>query len=137
MSNNPKEFPAWMPLVMRIAGVYNLIWGAWVILFPQQFFALCGMETINHPVVWQGMGMVIGVYGIGYWFSAINPIRHWIIIAVGFLGKLFGPAGFVVNYFLGEIPASFGYTLLTNDLIWWIPFALILKKAYQVHQFKQ
>jgi hypothetical protein len=27
------------------------------------------------------------------------------------------------------VPAAFGWTLPTNDLIWWIPFALILVAA--------
>ncbi|MEQ9220915.1 MAG: alkyl hydroperoxide reductase [Cyclobacteriaceae bacterium] len=83
----------WMKKVLRIAAVYNLIWGAWVVLFPQQFFEWTGMDPINHELVWQGMGMVIGVYGFGYWWAAQNPLVHWPIVAVGLLGKIFGPPG--------------------------------------------
>jgi small multidrug resistance pump len=120
-----------MKLTLQLAAIYNLIWGAWVVLFPLHFFQVTGMEPINHPMIWQGMGMVIGVYGLGYWWASYNPVRHWPIVAVGFLGKLFGPIGFVINYLQGTAPAAFGYTLITNDLIWWIPFFLILKKAHQ------
>ena len=119
----------WMKTVMRIAAVYNLIWGAWVVLFPLSFFQLTGMEEPVHPMIWQGMGMVIGVYGLGYWWAAHNPVKHWPIVAVGFLGKIFGPLGFAVNYLNGAVPFSFGYTLITNDFIWWIPFVLILNEA--------
>ncbi|GAB5517956.1 MAG: hypothetical protein RhofKO_02070 [Rhodothermales bacterium] len=115
---------------LRAAAVYNLLWGAWVVLFPQHFFHLTGMEPLNHPMIWQGMGMVIGVYGLGYWWASYDPIQHWPIVAVGMLGKLFGPIGYVFNYLTGAAPAAFGYTLITNDLIWWIPFGLIL---YRVH----
>jgi hypothetical protein len=120
-----------MQRVLKVAGIYNLLWGAWVVLFPMQFFELTGLEPINHPMIWQGMGMVIGVYGLGYWWAGNDPMRHWPIVAVGFLGKIFGPIGFVYHYWLENIPAAFGYTLITNDLIWWVPFGMILYRAYR------
>lgn len=119
-----------MKLTLKLAAFYNIIWGAWVILFPNHFFLLVGMEPLNHPLVWQGMGMVIGVYGIGYWWASYNPLRHWPIVAVGFLGKIFGPIGFFINYYNDLVPFEFIYTLITNDFIWWIPFFLILRKVH-------
>ena len=41
-----------------------------------------------------------------------------------------GPIGFAVALFRGELPLAFGATILMNDLIWWIPFAVILYQAY-------
>ena len=120
-----------MSRVLKAAAVYNVLWGAWCILLPQHFFEVLDMEPINHPMVWQGMGMVIGVYGVGYFIASYDPIRHWAIILVGLLGKLFGPLGFVYNYLTDQVGINFGYTLITNDLIWWIPFFLMLKLAYQ------
>jgi len=119
----------WMKNVLRIAAVYNLLWGAWVVLFPQQFFEWTGMDPINNELVWQGMGMVIGVYGFGYWWAAQDPLVHWPIVAVGLLGKIFGPLGFLINYLSGKVPFEFIYTLFTNDFIWWVPFFLILRSA--------
>lgn len=121
----------WMRPTLRLAAVYNVLWGAWVVLWPQHFFEVLGMELINHPMIWQGMGMVIGVYGIGYWLASYHPLRHWIIVLVGFLGKIFGPMGYVLNLLQGMEYPQFGYMLITNDLIWWIPFALILRAAWQ------
>lgn len=121
----------WMSLVLRIAAVYNLLWGAWVVFFPGHFFALTGMEPLNHLMIWQGMGMVIGVYGLGYWWASSDPSTHWPIVAVGFLGKIFGPLGFFFNYAQGIVPFEFFFTLITNDFIWWIPFFLILKQAWK------
>ncbi len=117
--------------VLKAAAVYNILWGAWVVLFPNHFFELTGMELPTHAMIWQGMGMVIGVYGLGYWWASYAPIRHWPIVAVGFLGKIFGPLGFVFNYAQGIVPASFAYTLITNDFLWWIPFFLILKATHE------
>ncbi len=120
-----------MKRTLQLAALYNLLWGAWVVLFPNAFFDLVGMEAPTHPMIWQGMGMVIGVYGLGYWWASYDPIRHWPIVAVGFLGKIFGPLGFVFNYLQDIVPGDFAYTLITNDLIWWIPFGLILLKAHR------
>lgn len=126
----------WMGICMKIAAIYNMIWGAWVVLFPDQFFDWVGMETLNHPMVWQGMGMVIGVYGLGYWWASYNVYRHWPIILVGFLGKIFGPLGFVFNYLTGSVPFAFFFTLITNDLIWWIPFGIILWRVHSDYKWK-
>ena len=120
---------SWMHVVLRLAAVYNLLWGGWVILFPNAFFDLVGMAQPTHPMIWQGMGMVIGVYCRVVWWAAAIPIKHWPIVAVGFLGKIFGPLGFVFNFLSDHVPGVFAYTLITNDFIWWIPFFLILKEV--------
>jgi small multidrug resistance pump len=125
-----------MKMTLKLAAIYNIIWGAWVVLFPNHFWELVGMEPLNYPMVWQGMGMVIGVYGLGYWWASYNPLRHWPIIAVGFLGKIFGPLGFFMNYAQGKVPFEFFYTLITNDFMWWIPFGIILFKVHRETQWK-
>lgn len=103
----PSTPKRWMMNVLKLAAIYNVIWGAWVVLFPFHFFELVGMEPINHPMIWQGMGMVIGVYGLGYWWASYSPVRHWPIIVVGMLGKIFGPLGFFFNYLSGDAPGGF------------------------------
>jgi hypothetical protein len=128
-------YKPWMTTTLQLAAIYNILWGGWTVLFPDHFWQLVGMETMRHPMVWQGMGMVIGVYGIGYWWASYRPMRHWPIIAVGMLGKIFGPLGFIMNYLAGDIPFGFFYTLITNDFIWWIPFGLILWAVHRHHQW--
>ena len=114
---------------LRLAGVYNLAWGAWVVLFPMAAFHLAGMAEPNYPQLWQCIGMIVGVYGIGYWIAGSDPMRHWPIVLVGFLGKVFGPIGFVMALVNHELPLKFGWNNVTNDLIWWLPFGLILWRA--------
>ena len=125
-----------MTLTLRLAAIYNILWGVWVVFCPDHFFTLVGMDPLNHPMVWQGMGMIIGLYGLGYWWAASDPIRHWPFVAVGFLGKIFGPLGFFMNYAQGKVPFEFIYTLVTNDFIWWIPFFLILREAVRANELK-
>lgn len=127
--------PRWMMPVLRLAGVYNLLWGAWCILFPAHFWRLMALPEPNYPFLWQCIGMIVGVYGLGYWLAARDIARHWPIVLVGLLGKVFGPLGFVQAHVIdGAVPLRFGLTLLTNDLLWWVPFFLMLRHAYRVNE---
>ncbi len=124
----------WMSRVMIAAGVYNMLWGSFAMLAPAISLRLGGLPSaeVVHPI-WQCLGMVIGVYGVGYWISARDPYRHWLIIFVGLLGKVLGPIGYVFSVMRGTLPVEGMRTLLTNDLIWWVPFAIILWRAAVWH----
>jgi hypothetical protein len=106
-----------MQVVLVIAGIYNLLWGAVVILLPGWTLSHLGVDPGSGAAItqaiWQCVGMIVGVYGIGYLAAARDPARHWPIVLVGLLGK------------------SMGWTILTNDLAWWIPFALMLRLAWR------
>lgn len=119
-----------------LAAIYNLIWGAIIILFPNSTLVWVGMEPLNHPTIWQGMGMVIGVYGLGYYWASFDYHRHWPIVAVGMLGKILGPIGYVQNLIHGTVDPGFGWFLITNDFIWWIPFGKILLDVHKQTKWK-
>lgn len=112
--------------VLRSAAIYNLVWGASVIAFPHFLFDFAGLARLNHPEIWQCVGMIVGVYGVGYWIAARDPSRHWPMVLVGLMGKILGPLGFLEAIGRGSFNWKFGLTLLTNDLLWWIPFTWIL-----------
>jgi len=120
---------AWMRPVLVCAGIYNLLWGAWVSAYPSALFRLAGMAPINYPQIWQCVGMIVGVYGVGYLIAARDPLRHWPIVLAGLLGKVLGPIGMLVSILKHDFPINIAWTCVTNDLIWWIPFGLILHRA--------
>jgi hypothetical protein len=129
MGNGPVISVVWARRWLRAAGVYNLVWGAVMILMPQMLFDFAGMARINYPEIWQCLGMVIGVYGIGFWIAAADHRRHWPIVLVGLLGKVLGPIGFAMALWRGTMGWKFGVTILTNDLVWWVPFGMMLWDA--------
>jgi hypothetical protein len=112
--------PTWMSRVLVAAGIYNIVWGAYAVLFPLHIFALFGMDPPRYPELWQCIGMIVGVYGVGYLAAATDPMRHWPVVLVGFLGKVFGPIGFLQAAITGAMPWSFGINIIFNDLIWWV-----------------
>ena len=124
--------------VLRFAGIYNLLWGTAVILLPNPTMRLAGFDPgRGYPQMWQCIGMIVGVYGVGYWLAARAPYRHWPITLVGFLGKTFGPIGALGGIATGELPPRILWTNLFNDLVWWFPFLLILLGAWRAGQVRQ
>jgi hypothetical protein len=125
--------PRWLYWSLLLAGIYNLAWGTITVLHPSETLRWFGIADLQYPELWQCIGMIVGVYGIGYWIAASDPARHWPIVLVGLLGKVLGPIGAVMAVADGRLPVRFALVNLSNDLIWWIPFAAALYYAWRTN----
>lgn len=112
------------------AGIYNIVWGLVFGLWPNVLFDWAGMERPNYPELFQCIAMIVGVYGVGYVAASADPVKHWPVVLVGFLGKVFGPIGFLNAALIGRMPWKFGVVNVFNDLIWLPAFFLILRAAW-------
>ena len=119
-------------VVFALAGAYNLAWGAYSAIDPQWLFRFAGMPPLNHPAIFACLGMVVGVYGLLYWKVAREPEEGFAIAAVGLLGKVLGPIGLAQLIWSGAWPMKSVVLCITNDFIWWVPFALYLRDASSV-----
>lgn len=115
-------------IIFILAGFYNLTFGIWAALRPLDFFHLFQIPAPLYPQIWGCLGMVVGVYGLLYWYAAWKPERARAIIAIGLLGKVLGPIGMIIS-FSDTWPRRLGMLNLYNDVIWWIPFALFLLRS--------
>ncbi len=122
--------PRWMTAVLIAAGIYNIAWGVIVALFPVPLFEIAGMAPPRYPALFQCIGMMIAVFGLAYLCAASNPLRHWPVLVAGLVGRLLGPIGFLYLAINGVFTWQAGFTIVTNDLIWIIPFALMLRAAW-------
>lgn len=132
-AQQPVAAPRWIVWSLKAAAIYNVAWGLFIICFPLAVWPWLGMEPPRYPQLWQCIGMIVGVYGLGYWIAASDPARHWPIVFVGWLGKFLGPIGFVWAALRGELPWAFGLVNIGNDLIWWIPFTAALYFAWRAN----
>jgi hypothetical protein len=117
-------------VVFALAGLYNVGWGLWSASDPQWLFRFTGMPLANHPAIFACLGMVVGLYGILYFEVARHPEGGWPIAAVGLAGKVLGPLGMLWLIGTEVWPASALILCLTNDFIWWVPFAVYLHDAW-------
>lgn len=117
-------------VVFTLAGLYNIAWGLYAALDPQWLFRFARMPLQNHPQIFACLGMVVGLYGVLYLEVARVPERGWLIAAVGLIGKVLGPVGLAQLLWSGQWPPATLILCLTNDFIWWIPFALYLRDAW-------
>ena len=116
-------------ITFALAGAYNLAWGAYSAADPQWLFRYAGMPLMNHPEIFACLAMVIGIYGLLYWQVARDPEHGIPIAAIGLLGKVLGPIGLAQLISTGAWPLKSIVLCVTNDFIWWIPFALYLWDA--------
>jgi len=126
-----RTFHRWLFIV---AGIYNLLWGAYSSLDPQWLFRFANMPLLNHPAIFACVGMIVGVYGLIYFEVARDPERGWPLAAVGMLGKVLGPIGLATLIGTGEWPPATLILCLTNDIVWWIPFSLYLYDAWPFYR---
>ena len=129
--NAPPRLPeprrSWYRWSFYAAAIYNLIWGTVVILAPAWTLAQVGISTDAIGLLfWQCIGMFVLVFAIGYYAAARQPERYALFLLIAVLGKIFGPIGFLYGaFYLGVLPKTLGFTIITNDLIWWpiwLPF---------------
>jgi hypothetical protein len=113
-------------LIFAAAAAYNIAFGVWAALAPLSFFTLFDLAPPLYPSIWACLGMVVGLYGLGYAYAAARIERAAPFIAIGLLGKLLGPAGWVLAVSRGEWPTRTLALILFNDVIWWLPFGLFL-----------
>jgi hypothetical protein len=117
-------------LTFLVAGLYNICWGGYAVVDPQWLFRLADMPPSNTPEIFATLGMVLGLYGILYLEVARVPERGWLPAAVGLAGKILGPLGLAWLILTDRWPPSTAVLVVTNDLVWWIPFALYLFDAW-------
>ena len=105
------------------AALYNATWAIAVTAFPSQLLQVIGVDVESSMVPFvQVIGMMVGVYAIGYYLLARDPQRYCGFIWIALTGKTLGPLGFIYYASTGVLPWTFGWTCVFNDLIWWPAF---------------
>ncbi|SFX87509.1 hypothetical protein [Cytophaga hutchinsonii] len=117
-------------LIMIFAAIYNIFWGILISIHPKVIlFDDC--DSIFVIIVLQCIGMLVGVYGIAYYFASRDPARYWPLIVVGLIGKILGPIGSLHYIFTNQLDPYFFWVNVFNDIIWIFPFCWILYHVYK------
>jgi peroxiredoxin len=127
----------WMRWVLRIAALYNILWGLWAMLAPESVFSLFSVATPTYLEFWQAIGLSTAVLGLGQFFASRDPYKHWIVTFISLLVEIVTPFGFWLGVQRGHLPASALWMIGMNDLVWWIPFSVILWRAYEFNRTRR
>src|SRR5438093_8821488 len=88
-----------------LAAAYNAVFGVWAAWFPLSFFSVFDLPPPRYPSIWACVGMVVGVYAIAYAYAAWKPEHGDLLAAIGLLGKVLGPIGWLVAVWREELPS--------------------------------
>jgi len=117
----------WLSLALAASCVHSISWGLFIIGLPLVAARAYGFdEPPSELFLWQGVGLVICLFGIGYGIAATDPRRHWAAVLIGLLAKVLGPIGIVTAVARGEVASGVLWLLPVNDIIWWIPFGVVI-----------
>lgn len=122
--------PRWARICLLVAACQCLIWGPFIILAPAASANAYGFSrAVSDEFLWQGMGLVILLYGLGYAIAAFDPYRHYVIVLVGLLAKILGPVGMTWAVGQGQVSANVLWLIPIHDVLWWWPFAVIVLRG--------
>jgi hypothetical protein len=119
--------------VLLAAGIYQILFAAVSVFWPFLLFDRLGIERPNHPLLWQGVGVIAGVLGIFYLIASRDPVQYWAIVLVGMVKC--GVTLFIVclAVFNGTLPPTSMLILPVDDVVWIAPFAGILWASLRAH----
>jgi small multidrug resistance pump len=123
-------FPRWLRVSLVFGGIHSIFWGCAIILLPEPAARVYGLaETPRDLFLWQGTGLVLVLFGVGYLIAATDPGRHWAVVCIGLVAKVLGPIGMLIAVQRGEISADVLWLLPVNDIVWWLPFGIVVRRG--------
>ena len=87
-----KPLSLWMTLLLRFAGVFNLLAGTGMVVFYHEGFKMLGVAKPALALPVQVMGILVGLFGVGYLLVAANPLENRNILLLGFWSKAISSA---------------------------------------------
>jgi hypothetical protein len=81
---------------------------------------------LNLPI--QLVGILVGLFGLGYWMVASDPFANRNILLLGFWSKALGSLLGIYYVGAGKLPPLFLAVLLVSDIGYLPPFYVILRR---------
>ena len=118
----------WMRFVLRFAGTYNILAGLGMIFCYHEGFKLLGLKKPDLLLPVQLVGVMVGLFGVGYHLVAARPLENRNVLTLGFWSKGLGSALGIYYALRGKLPLSFLPVLFFSDIIYLPPFLVIMRR---------
>lgn len=119
----------WMITVLKIAAAYNILAGLSMMIFYHEGFKALGVAKTNFNLPIQLVGLLVAIFGVGYWMVAKSPIENRNVLLLGLLSKLLGPLLAVIYIAKGILPTHMLAVLFFADTVYLAPFWMIYQRA--------
>lgn len=118
----------WMTRLLWFVGGYNLLAGLGMFCLYHEGYKLLGVAKpeLNLPI--QLVGILVALFGVGYWMVAANPVENRNLLLLGFWSKLLGSLLGIYYVAAGKLPPLFLAVLLVSDIGYLPPFYLIVRR---------
>ena len=135
---NQRRPPFWMKYVLIASGLHSGVWGIFIIVAPTASAKVYGFSETPHDIhLWQGAGLFILLLALCYGLASTNPAQHWGLVLIGLLAKVLGAIGMCGSVIQGQVASGVLWLIPINDVIWWIPFALIVRYGFSATSSEQ
>jgi small multidrug resistance pump len=122
----------WMRYLLWFVGGYNILAGIGMMVFYHEGFRFLNVPKPELMLPLQIVGVMVALYGVGYWLTAWNPIENRNVLTLGFFSKLLGSILGVSYIVLGELPLLFLPILFFADIVYLAPFLVIMRRLYRL-----
>ncbi len=118
----------WMRYLLRFVAVYNVLAGVTMLCFYHESYKAMGVAKpdLNLPI--QLVGVLVALFGVGYWMVASHPVDNRNLLLLGFWSKLLGSVLGIYYVAVGKLPPIFLAVLFFADIIYLPPFYVILRR---------
>ena len=119
-----------MKFLLRFVAVFNVLAGLFMLIGYHETYKIIGMNKpdISFPI--QLVGILVGLFGVGYYLVAKSPIENRNVLLLGFWSKFLGSCLATYCIVRGQLPLRFVAVYFFADIIYLPPFYLILRRLY-------
>lgn len=122
----------WMRYLLRFVAVYNLLAGFAFLVFYHEAYKLMGVKKPELNMPFQLVGILVGLFGVGYWMVANRPVENRNILVLGFWSKALGSLLGIYTVAQGKLPPAFLAVLFFADIAYLPPFAVIIRRLSRI-----
>ena len=118
----------WMRYLLRFVAVYNVLAGITMLAFYHESFKFLGVPkpAMNLPI--QLNGVLVILFGIGYWLTQRDPLDNRNLLRLGMWSKALGSLLGTYYVIAGKLPPVFLGLLFVSDIIYLPPFYIIQRR---------
>lgn len=133
--NDPSSREAlatWMRVVLVLAAAHNLLAGTAMIVFYHEAYKMLGLTKPDLNMPLQLVGILVLLFGVGYWFVFRSPVENRNLLLLGLWSKALGSTLGIYYVMAGKLPIMFLPILFFADIIYLVPFYMIWRRLRTV-----